>query len=217
MEKVFSVEKIVPSPSSKTDLGRGARRSEAVGEGRVESVLGSGLFVVVLESGQKIQVRGEKALKVGSQVQVLLPNGEKIADKSSALKELSSSSNSESGFQWSAFIPLGFGGKNAVARLEVFVEERTKGAWEKTTPATYFVLTVQTEKYGEIQWSIYIKGRQVAVQVYAKDEEVRKGLSELIEEIEGALKGRGFGMVAPTAILGRPFRVPAGFRLNLKG
>jgi len=218
MEKVFPVELGVSSPSVKNDLGNGFRSASTLGEGRIQSVLGSGIFVASLGNGEKIEVRGSPALKIGDRVQVSLPASGKSKDLGMVSTEVFSSFVSESGFQWSALIPLAFGGKNAATRLEVFVEELKKGAWEKATPATYFVMTVQTEKLGEIQWSIYIKGHQVAIQVYAKMKEGKSGeLGKLIVEIEETLQKKGFKLIAPAVVLNRPFKIPAGFRVNLRG
>src|SRR6185369_3029605 len=131
MEKVFPVELGVSSPSVKNDLGNGFRSASTLGEGRIQSVLGSGIFVASLGNGEKIEVRGSPALKIGDRVQVSLPASGKSKDLGMVSTEVFSSFVSESGFQWSALIPLAFGGKNAATRLEVFVEERKKGAWEK--------------------------------------------------------------------------------------
>ncbi len=217
MEHVFPVEVNISSASVGVSRGKFPSSSGSVKEGVVERILGPGSFIVALPEGQKVRVRGSEALKLGSRVQVQFsPVHSKGTEKLEASGK--SVQPDEKGFQWSALMPLGFGGKGAKARLEVFVERHQESAWDKVVPAIYFIFVVQTEELGEIQWSIHMKGRQVSLQVYAPGAQgSAEGLRLLVLEVEKGLKNRGFAISSPTAYLKQPFKVPSGFRLNVRG
>ena len=218
MEKVFPVETTAVFSRLNLRAGKGFRAlTQVAKEGLVEKVLEPGCFVVVLGDGSKITVRGSESLRPGSRVRVL-PGSSNMKESEAPSRVGTQTAGDESGFQWTALIPLAFGGRRAEAHLEVFVERRVKGLLEKGILAVYFVFTVQTEAQGEIQWSIYIRGKQVTLQVHApRGESEREGLKNLILEIEKSLKKRGFLVSGPTIILNRPFKAPEGFRLNVKG
>jgi hypothetical protein len=217
MESVFPIE-LGPLFSPALSRGKTSPGQPGVKLGMIERIIEPGRFIVALDEGLKIEARGSIALKTGSQVQILfrderLPLGEKVKNSGFPITKVG-----ENGFQWSAFIPLAFGGKRATAQLEVFVEKRVKGFLDKGVPAVYFVFTVETEKQGETQWSIHLRGRQLLLQVYraelkGKIDEFKK----LVEELEKALKKAGFVLLGPTAFLTQPFKIPAGFRLNVRG
>ena len=181
--------------------------------GRIEKVLEPGRFIVVLKDGARVTAMGSPALEANTRVRVFPPGGisqgrEKTAERIPLPME--------AGSQWTALIPLGFGGKHSTARLQVFVEKKRPG--EKGAPAVYLVFWIRTEKQGELQWSIYLRGRQVALQVFAPGGvKAKDGFKELVGGVEKNLEGRGFKLLAPTVFLGKPFRVPEGFRLNLRG
>jgi hypothetical protein len=182
--------------------------------GIVEKIIGPGKYIVSLENAVKVTVRSVQGLKVGNRVQVL-PPGKGIKE---GMAEQKADSLTKRGLHWSASFPLGFGGKNAMARLKVFVEEKTGEFWNKNSPAVYFVFTVMTENQGELQWSIYLKGRQVAIQVFSPMKGVEKDdLKELILAVEKNLRNKGFVLSASTVLLAKPFKIPEGFRLNVRG
>ena len=106
--------------------------------------------------------------------------------------------------------------KGASAQLEVFVEKESKGFGGKKASA-YFVFTVKTETQGEIQWSIYLAGKQVALQVYAPNKTRQENLKLMVLEIEKSLKKKGFLLAGATIYLNSPFRIPEGYRLNVRG
>ncbi|HJT24306.1 MAG TPA: hypothetical protein VJ873_06995, partial [bacterium] len=148
----------------------------------------------------------------------VFPPGEGPLRASEGKKESGADLLRESGTQWAALLPLGFGGKKASARLKLFVEEKPEGIWGKGNRAVYFIVWTLTEKLGELQWSIYLKGRQVSLQVFAeKGFFDLDGLKELTGGVERSLKNKGFTLASPTTYLERPFKVPDGFRLNVKG
>lgn len=215
MERVFSIES---GTSGSLNFGSSVRGGALpfFENGVIERVLGPGRFLIVLKSGSKLQVQGASSLKVGDKVQV---QSSDYAGKLASPDEILESASVEGGFEWSAFIPLGFGGKNATARLEVFVERKnSKKFFEKKTQAIYFIFTVRTEKQGEIQWSIYLRGRQIAMQVYAQGTTVQKeAVKDIIKTVETTLKTKGFMLMAPIVFLSQPFKIPVGFRLNVRG
>jgi hypothetical protein len=184
-------------------------------QGLVEKILAPGKYVVVMQDGQKITAQGSRSLRVGHQVQVLR-RVDLLSKTKDGLKS-NASSLKEPGLHWKAFVPLGFGGKKAGALLKVYVEKNDEAFWGKRSPAIYFVFTVRTDKQGELQWSIYLKGHQLAVQVFSGTDEKRDDLKLLMDSVENNLKGLGFQLLTPTIYLKSPFRVPEGFRLNIKG
>lgn len=183
--------------------------------GKIEKVLEPGRFVVVLENGERVTTQGFQNLKIGSRVRVF-PPGE--IPGSANEEELQSDFLKKAGTQWTALLPLGFGGAKSSVRLKIFVEEKTEGPRDKGPRAVYFIIWTQTEKLGELQWSIYLRGRQLFLQVFLeKDTFDAVELKNLIGGVERNLKNKGFILAAPTAYLDHPFRVPEGFRLNVKG
>jgi hypothetical protein len=215
MEQVFPVE--INVSSSSVNLRRGSAASVGFKVGVVEKMLEPGSFIVTLADGLRVKVEGSKALKLGSRVQVQLP-ATRTKGTETLLGADQPKNMDENSLHWSALIPLGFGGKDAKASLEVFVERRAGGAWDKIVPAVYFVFVVHTKELGEIQWSIHMKGRHVALQVFAPlVDNSQKALRDLVLEVEKSLKNRGFVISGPTVYLNRPFKVPVGFRLNVRG
>jgi hypothetical protein len=186
--------------------------------GRIDKIIELGRFIVALDDGTKIEVRGSNLLKPGNQVQVLFRDERFLFEDKVINSGMPGNDAEKSGFQWSAFIPLAFGGKHATARLEVYVEKRIKGFLDKGTPVVYFVFSVETEKQGESQWCIHLRGRQLSLQVYRTELKGQKyEIKILVEEVEKTLKKTGFVLAGPTLFLTRPFKVPAGFRLNVRG
>ena len=183
--------------------------------GFVEKIVEPGKYIVVTQDGQRVAAEGSRGLGIGSKVQVLrrvdLLNASKddLRSKAPLLKD--------KGLQWKAFLPLGFGGKRAGAFLKVYVESKNGEFGGEKSPAVYFVFTINTNKQGELQWSIYLKGRQVAVQVFSDMGGREDELKALVDSVEGNLRERGFHLLARTIRLKSPFRVPEGFRLNVKG
>ena len=192
MDKVSAVD----SSGLPRILGKNVRLAALPGsvlrEGVVHEVLGRGRYSIAVEGGLKVEARGSTALKPGDRVQVLsqeLPQVRGVVAEEEAPPLL------DSGFIWSALMPLAFGGPKATAKLEVHVEKRSKGLFKKNGPAVYFVFIVQTEGHGEIQWGIHLNGRQMALQVYAPQwGHQKEKLRSLADQVEKALLGRGFVM-----------------------
>jgi hypothetical protein len=216
MEQVFPIDMSAASSMKNSNLTKNSSSTESFKEGEIEKIIEPGRFSVVLEDGTKVQVSGSGELKVGNRVQVLSPSA--LKDVEASTGAVNASSTEMGGFQWSAFIPLGFGGEGATAKLEVFVEKKQKGSWKKGDTAVYFVFTVKTAKQGEMQWSIYLKGRQVMLQLFVQvKDNYKENLKNLIQEVEKSLKNHGFVVSGPTILLNRSFKTPAGFRLNVRG
>ena len=217
MEYVFPIEVNVPSASLGGNKAKALLLIGSIKVGVVEKVIEPGRFIVSFADGVKVRVHGSEGLKLGSRVQVQfslnrlkgpegLPGAERLAPRE------------ESGFQMSALLPLAFGGKGANARLQVFIERQSRSALDKFIPAIYFVFTVKTIELGEIQWSIHMKGRQVSIQVFAPGaQKLPEKLRMLTLEVEKGLRNRGFVLSTPTVYLNQRFKVPPGFRLNVRG
>jgi len=217
MEQVYPTEGGASSLWSGKNQGKSSSQAPVYPLGVVEKAVGPGNFLVVLEDGSRIEVRGSSELKPGSRVRLSPPPGRLTGGDSAPGVEVPPGETAE-GLQWLILIPLAFGGENASGRLEVFVERQKEGLGSKPEVATYFVFTVQTDANGEVQWSIYLKGRQIALQVFSQGPKGDKeSLKRLLESVEEALKKGGFVIMAPGVLLSRPFKVPAGFRLNVQG
>jgi len=173
----------------------------------VSEVLGAGRYLVTLPAGVTLKVEGEAGLKIGDPVRVL-----SIPDRPDL------SIWTEPGVPWSAFIPLGFGGKNASAKLMVYVEKIAEMGQTEAEPAVYLILECVTELQTPTQWSIYLKGRSIAIQVYpGEGAGAEAAIGFLVHEVEENLKKKGFLTTGPTVILKKKFKVPRGFHLNVKG
>ena len=208
LESSSGTERKFPNPVN--------RNNGRVVSGIIEKVLSPGRFTVSLSSGQKIQVRGSDSLAVGHRVQVSW-SVIKGAESVSAIPPVLNNLEAE-GYLWSAFIPLGFGGEGSFARLEVFVEKRRKMILEKFQPGIYFIFTAITREQGELQWSVYLKERQVTLQIHSDSGgSGRKRIEELARIVEKRLKSLGFVLTVPTVFLSKRFKAPSGFRLNVRG
>ncbi len=210
MERIFPVQmNALPKPPA----GLAADWSPSGFKlGRIDAILEPGKFVVELENGVRVTASGSRALKLDSRVRVFPP----AATLTGGAEKEQPLPLREKNFSWKALFPLGFGGRKASARLHVFLEERPESLWDKSPRAVYFVIWTRTEKLGEIQWSIYLKGRQASIQVFAETGG-KDVLKELVSGVERNLKGLGFVLAAPTLYLSRPFKAPEGFRLNVRG
>ncbi len=213
MEKVFLV-----SPESflkNGPLGSGqAGKPLLEGNAIVERVLGPKRYSVVLEDGTKLTAVGPDSIRAGAKVKVA------AFDSSAARKSTEDNLkvSIKNGDGLAALIPVKLGSKTEVARIELYVEKEKAGFLKKKEAIVYLVFSMKTDTYGEIQWSVYLKGSQILVQVYAeKDGEGKKNLDQMIKDFEVSLKKKGFSLLAPTVILKKPFKVPAGFQLNVRG
>jgi hypothetical protein len=214
MEKVFYVHiSGLPRPVGGLNAGLSQMGFRL---GKIEKVIDPGRFVVVLENGERVTADGSRTLKIDNRVRVF-PSPDGLQGVKGE-KELLPPPLKENRALWTAFMPLGFGGKESSLRLQTFGEVKMRSGLEKIPRAVYFVIWTRTEKLGELQWSIYLKERQVSLQVFAEGGgREKEGLRNLAAGVERGLKRLGFVLVTPTVYLSRPFRVPEGFRLNVRG
>ena len=209
MEQVFSSEGAAPGRTFDRDL------PAAPGSfGRVAEALGKDLYLVDLEGGGRVRAESTAAMRIGDVVRISPPRSARVAREG----QVADFRTGGAGGRWSALIPLAFGGKGSTAGLEIVVERRQKGTKDKREPAVYFVFTVRTGAQGEVQWSVHLNGRQLALQVYAAHSGGNlEPLKVLVRTVEKNLARSGFQLAGPTAFLGRPFKLPGGHRLNVRG
>jgi hypothetical protein len=183
--------------------------SEAI----VEKVLGHKLYLVSLQDGTKLTAKGSASISKGMKVQVSsLPVFEQ-KDSGDGLNFAR-----KNGDRLSVLFPFKMGNKTPEAKIELYVEREKEGVLSKRDTIVYLVFAVKTSTYGQIQWSVYLKGTQILVQVYAENNgSGEKNINQMIRDFEGSLKKKGFSLLAPTVILKKPFKVPFGFRLNIQG
>jgi translation initiation factor IF-1 len=213
MEKVFLVS---PESFSKGGLLGGSQAGKPVleSEAFVEKVLGPNRYSVVLADGTKLTAVGPDSIRKGAKVRVAAFDSSSV--RKSAEDNLRISI--KNGDRLTALMPIKLVSGTEVAKIELYVEKEKAAFLSKKDAIVYLVFSVKTDTYGEIQWSVYLKGRQILVQVYAeKDDEGKTNLDQMIKEFEVSLKKKGFSLLAPTVILKKPFKVPAGFQLNVRG
>jgi translation initiation factor IF-1 len=213
MEKVFLVSgENFPKgvPAGKVLSNNLLTESNAV----VEKVLGRERYLVSLADGTKLTAVGPGYINRGSKVRIAsLPEVtfQKVAEVDLKPAE-------QMGGQWSALIPIKLGDKTPGAHLEVYVGKEINSFFSKRDSVVYLVFSVKTETYGVIQWSVYLKGKHILAQIYAEKADAgKKDISEIIQDFELSLKKKGFSLLAPTVILKKPFKVPNGFQLNVRG
>ncbi|HVM32662.1 MAG TPA: hypothetical protein VMU88_05975 [bacterium] len=185
--------------------------------GVIEKTIRPGEFWARLDAGQRVQVRSQADLSQGQKVAVLMPA--RLAERAAVLAPPAAPAAPGllPGTAWTAFIPLDWGDGQSTAKLEVFTEKSRKHSLEKGERASYLVFTTDFKDGGRVQWSVYLKNRNVSLQIYCNEEAARRhDLGKLAEELEKRLKKLGFCLVSPTLKLKRPFRAPEGFRLNVR-
>jgi hypothetical protein len=213
MEKVFLVlgenlpkETLAGKEYSKISFG--------LGDAFVEKVLGPKRYLVSLVDGTKLTAIGPAFINKGTKVQIS-PLSVSVFQKNA---EANSRLSPHSGHQYSAFIPLKLRNKTSEAKLELYIEKGKDGFLSKNNPIVYLVFSVKTESYGQVQWSLYLKGKQILIQIYTeKDGAGKNDIHQMIQDFEGSLRKKGFSLLTPTVILKKPFKLPSGFQLNIRG
>ncbi len=212
MQKVFHVlgESIQNGFLSGKEYSKLPMNSDAI----IEKVLGPKRYLVTLMDGTKLTAIGSESINKGTKVRVTsLPTVFQQKGLEDNLKL-----SIKNGDRLSAVIPFKLGNKTPEAKIELYVEREKAGFLSKRDSIVYLVFVVKTETYGQIQWSVYLKGSQILVQIYAEKDGVgKKGINQMIRDFEISLKKRGFSLLAPTVILKKPFKVPIGFQLNIRG
>ncbi len=186
----------------------------------IEKNIRPGQFWAALENGERIKVHGAAELTVGQKVTVLMP-GPANADRAKAATLLAESGPlaDKSAMVWTALLPFDFapGPGGGVAKLEVFVEKVKRHSLEKAGRASYLVFTTDFENGDTLQWSVYLKGKNISLQIYSSEKTAqRHDMDKLSGELEKRLKKLGFVLTAPTVRLVKPFKIPQGFRLNVR-
>jgi len=183
------------------------------GDGIVEKVLGPQLYLVSLEDGTKLTAKGSANITKGMKVKVSsLP----VFNQNDS--EYKVRHGEKSGDRFSVLVPFVISNKTSEAKIDFYVEREKRGGLSKKDAIVYLVFTIETLTYGQVQWSVYLKGNQILVQVYAeKDGSGKKNINQMIRDFEVSLKKKGFSLLATTLILKKPFKVPTNFRLNIQG
>ncbi len=215
MEKVVAA--VIGNFSS--SLSGGMKNAGTV-DAVIEKNIRPGQFWAALGNGERIKVHSAAELTVGQKVTVLVPK----PDSSGAAKASRPLAESrplvdQGGRVWTALLPFDFapGSGAGVVKLEVFVEKVKKHSLEKTSRASYLVFTTDFENGDTLQWSVYIKGKNLSLQIYSGEKTAqRHDMDKLSGEIEKRLKKLGFILTAPTVRLLKPFKAPQGFGLNVR-
>jgi hypothetical protein len=179
----------------------------------VEKVLGSKLYLVSLADGTKLTARGSSSITKGMKVLVSsLPVSNQTGSEHRLRLEI------KNGDRFTALIPFKVGNKTPEAKIDFYVECEKAGFLSKKDMIVYLIFTVKTTTYGQIQWSVYLRRKQILIQVYAeKDGNEKTTIIQMIQNFEISVKKKGFSLLAPTVVLKKPFKVPDGFRLNIQG
>lgn len=216
MEEVYPVALALGIAGSGVSMRGRAETSSGSVTGHITKELGEGRFVATLPSGETLEVTGRRGLSEGDKVRVVLKG--RVGDVRAA-DPGTGPAGEPPGMPrpqalMTAMIPLLFGGDGAAAKLEVF--SSGDGASKRSRDrAVTFVFEVTTRALGLLQWVVHLRGREVALQAHARDAS-RKDLVDWASRIEGSLRERGFSLSAPTVLLKKPFRVPAG-TLSVRG
>ncbi len=180
----------------------------------IQSVQSPGTYLVIFKDGTRVLVKGQENLEIGNPVRVFrAPNvpsnmqlDQNLAD--TLLME------SEAALALTAFIPLGFGGKGAKAKLEVYTSKEKVNINNKKV--IYFIIALTTERLGDLQWSFQLWGRNVEAQLFAARQVDEKDIHELTQEVEVSFKRAGFYLMSSVVRLEEPFKIPQGFRMDWK-
>ncbi len=186
--------------------------------GTVVKVLENRIFLVEMDNGTKVKVRSDESLSPGSLVKIISKN--EVTEKPITLGEIikNSSLDVDAVVRFSAIIPLAFGGKHGLAKLNIFVEKNEQGLFKKSKPAIYFVFTIKTENQGDSQWCVHLLGKQITLQAYFDSFGKNKGDQKILAtEIETSLKNAGFNLNGPTLFLSKPLNISSDYRLNVRG
>src|SRR5208282_3073158 len=112
---------------------------------------------------------------------------------------------SEAVLALTAVFPLAFGGKNAKAKLEIYTPKEKSRASKKKV--IYFIITLTTERFGDLQWSIHLWGRDAEVQLYSGRSSQEDDIRDLIQNVEESFRKAGFKLAGSVCRLDEPFHV----------
>ena len=186
------------------------------GAGVIEKEIRPGQFWARLDTGQRVLVHSAASLSAGQKVTVLPAPAAAAMTKAAPIPAAPDLGGSEGSF-WTVLMPFDFGWGESTAKLEIFVEKNKKSASPQAGRASFLVFTTDFADGDRVQWSLYLKGKNVSLQVYSGDQTVRRhDIVGMSAEIEKKLRKMGFILAAPTIRLARPFKVPKGFGLNVR-
>jgi hypothetical protein len=117
---------------------------------------------------------------------------------------------SEAVLALAAVFPLAFGGKDAKVKIEIYTPKEKGPASKKK--AVYFIITLTTERFGDLQWSIHLWGRNAEVQLYGGLKAKENDIHEMVRNVEVSFRRAGIRLTGSVNRLEEPFRVPRGFR-----
>jgi hypothetical protein len=208
MERVVAVGGALSTPGKAADLPGAA--------GVIEKQIRAGQFWARLESGQRVRVHSSADLSAGQKVSVL-PAPTAAPAPAEMTKVASPALVDQAGAFWTVLMPFDFGLGESTAKLEIFVEKSKKHSLDKAGRASFLIFTTDFADGDRVQWSIYLKNKNVSLQIYSSDgTSERHDIVKLSAEIEKKLKKMGFLLAAPTTRLAKLFKVPKGFGLNVR-
>lgn len=214
MDEVFPVALSLGLGSGNMASGGASNRWTVGKEARVEKILSGGRYEVLMPDGTRLEVSGRKGLRKGDPVRVTQHRDGPGAVES-ARSGVGEAGQREIRGSMSVWLPLLMGAKEVPVRLEIFLPEKARRSVKSEAQVVTFVFDVTTRALGWVQWGVHLKGRELALQIYA--ESAHRGvLQSLAARVVEALTSRGFSLSAPTTFRRRPFEAPAG-TLSVKG
>jgi hypothetical protein len=180
----------------------------------IDKVFSNGIYSALLRNGNRVKVKGPIGLDIGTPVRVFQSTDVALNISSrDAIVNILELEN-EAVLALTAVLPLAFGGKGAKVKMEIYTPKQRAEISKKKL--IYLILTLTTEGFGDLQWSVHLWGRNAQVQLYGgfqnKEDEVKK----LIHDVENSFLKAGFILTGSVCRIREPFLVPQGFRLEWK-
>ncbi len=214
MDKIIpSNPKLVPPVS-----GLMNNRSKGFDEGEtalIEKVLSKGVYLATFQGGNSVKVKGPVGLDVGVPVRVFCSNKVNSDYVIGNALENAWLLENEAVLALTAVLPLGFGGKGAKAKLEVYTPKEKRGI--NKNKLIYFIITLSTEGFGDLQWIIHLWRRIAEVQLYGGVVKKEGEIQKIIEDVEKCILRAGFTLSGPIIRIKEPFQIPQGLRLDWRG
>lgn len=211
MDKIFpsNPKLLVPGPASLYFLPTGFKDGETA---LIEKAFLSGLYLVSFRDGAQVKVKGPDGLEIGAPVRVFRsPVVPSLATPEGAIAN-AWLLESEAVLTLTAVFPLAFGGKDAKGKIEIYTPKEKGPACKKKV--VYFIITLTTERFGDLQWSIHLWGRNAEVQLYGGLKGKESDIHELVRNVEVSFRRAGIRLTGYVNRLEEPFHVPQGFRLD---
>jgi hypothetical protein len=207
----FSSKMAVPGLTSLSLLPPGFKDGQTALIGKVFS---TGSYMVTFRDGTQVKVKGPDGLQMGVPVRVF----RSMSDSSRAAQDRFAVNawllESEAVLALKTAFPLAFGGKEAKAKIEIYIPKEKGRATKKKV--IYFIITLTTERFGDLQWSIHLWGKDAEVQLYNGLKSEEEDIKKLIRDVEDSFRKAGFRLAGSVYRLEKFFRVPQGYRLDWK-